>query len=273
MMIRGSDGFIGIGTINPSYKLSVIGAGYFSANLDAAGFTEGGSNTLSNDISGNAATSTTASDLSCTNCITGTEISVLTDADISNTLTASQVTCTDCIANSEVVDALTISSSGIVDGAAIKSGIIADARIPPAITRDSELGAFVPSGAIMAFYLASCPTGWIEANGSSSTPDLRGIFIRGAGNNSQIKMSNGDDFAATYGEYMNDSFQGHWHRHRADDGDGSSVAGAETSNANVYDWNRGGMVRDPYSDGTNGVPRTGAETAPASYALTYCMKQ
>jgi len=37
----------------------------------------------------------------------------------------------------------------------------------------------VPTGAIQAFNLASCPTGWIAANGSNGTPDLRGEFIRG----------------------------------------------------------------------------------------------
>jgi parallel beta-helix repeat protein len=39
-----------------------------------------------------------------------------------------------------VSDNLTISSAGSVDGGAIKSGIVAAARIDPAITRDSELG-------------------------------------------------------------------------------------------------------------------------------------
>lgn len=37
----------------------------------------------------------------------------------------------------------------------------------------------VPPGAVMAFNLASCPTGWSAANGSGGTPDLRGEFIRG----------------------------------------------------------------------------------------------
>ena len=36
----------------------------------------------------------------------------------------------------------------------------------------------VPAWAVMAFNLSSCPTGWIAANGSNSTPDLRGEFIR-----------------------------------------------------------------------------------------------
>ena len=46
MIIKGSNGFIGIGTTSPLYKLSVIG------NVDARSFTEGGISTLSNDISG-----------------------------------------------------------------------------------------------------------------------------------------------------------------------------------------------------------------------------
>jgi len=36
-----------------------------------------------------------------------------------------------------------------------------------------------PSGAVIAFNLSACPTGWIAANGSNGTPDLRGEFIRG----------------------------------------------------------------------------------------------
>ena len=54
-VIYESTGSIGIGTTNPgTNKLKVVG------NIDATGFTEGGSNTLSNDISGNAATATNA---------------------------------------------------------------------------------------------------------------------------------------------------------------------------------------------------------------------
>ncbi len=36
----------------------------------------------------------------------------------------------------------------------------------------------IPAWAVMAFNLSSCPSGWIAANGSSGTPDLRGEFIR-----------------------------------------------------------------------------------------------
>ena len=40
----------------------------------------------------------------------------------------------------------------------------------------------VPAGAVMAFNLATCPTGWAVADGTGSTPDLRGEFIRGLDN-------------------------------------------------------------------------------------------
>jgi hypothetical protein len=37
----------------------------------------------------------------------------------------------------------------------------------------------LPVGSVMPFNLASCPSGWVAANGTSGTPDLRGEFIRG----------------------------------------------------------------------------------------------
>lgn len=40
-------------------------------------------------------------------------------------------------------------------------------------------GGIVPTGAIMAFNLITCPSGWSEADGINGRPDLRGEFIRG----------------------------------------------------------------------------------------------
>ena len=36
----------------------------------------------------------------------------------------------------------------------------------------------VPPNSVMAFYRADCPAGWKAADGTNSTPDLRGQFIR-----------------------------------------------------------------------------------------------
>lgn len=37
----------------------------------------------------------------------------------------------------------------------------------------------VPAGAVEAFNLGSCPSGWIASDGTSSTVDMRGYFVRG----------------------------------------------------------------------------------------------
>jgi len=141
--------------------------------------------------------------------------------------------------------------------------------------KDMSMGN-VPAGAIMAFNSATCPTGWIPADGTSGTPDLRGIFVRGAGISSMMKYANGTFMSATYGEYLNDSFQGHFHDTTRKDSEevsdflgGSSASYGISSSSSDTNIN---FVFAPKSDGVNSDPRTGAETRPASYALTYCMK-
>ena len=37
---------------------------------------------------------------------------------------------------------------------------------------------FFPTGAVLSFKTATCPTGWSPADGANSNPDLRGEFIR-----------------------------------------------------------------------------------------------
>ena len=134
-------------------------------------------------------------------------------------------------------------------------------------------GSGVPAGAIMAFNSASCPTGWILADGSSGTPDLRGIFLRGSGTNSILKYANESFgyFSATYGTYGNDSMQGHKHTQRYNVVDNRAAGSYNWYSVTGPDTN-GGDTTGPVTDGVNGVPRTGAETRPAYYATIYCVK-
>jgi len=132
------------------------------------------------------------------------------------------------------------------------------------------LGMGVPANTISAFYQPTCPTGWILADGTSGTPDLRGIFIRGAGTNSVLSMANGTAFSATYGQYQNDSFQSHYHNTH------SSLA-FSTGTTQVAHRKTGGVasgeINEPSTAGAAyGPPRIGAETRPASFGLIYCMK-
>jgi len=140
----------------------------------------------------------------------------------------------------------------------------------PAINSSIYIG--IPYGAIMAFNSASCPAGWIIADGTSGTPDLRGIFIRGAGTSGVLKWANGTYMNAGFGTYGNDSFQGHYHAIGYDISKVVNVGTAFTERGGGTTTANEAFVLQAMTDGTNGVPRTGAETSPASYVLTYCMK-
>ncbi len=139
------------------------------------------------------------------------------------------------------------------------------------------LGLGVPANAIMPFNQATCPTGWILADGSSGTPDLRGIFVRGAGTSGTYQMANGTYYTAPFGTSMLDVFQSHYHDWQDGSGNrivsrqyygtGSEWAGYLTTSASNY------KARTPETAGAAyGTPRVGGETAPASFALIYCMK-
>jgi len=148
----------------------------------------------------------------------------------------------------------------------------------PYNTSTITVGGGIPAGAIVAYNRTSCPVGWVLADGSSGTPDLRGIFIRGSGTNSILKYANGSYFSSVLGSYANDSFQGfalsdaitgqlkRYSIGNPSDDDAPSVATVELGGGLT------GAILPNANDGTNGVPRTGAETSPAYYSTIYCVK-
>lgn len=131
----------------------------------------------------------------------------------------------------------------------------------------------VPENGVVAFNRADCPPGWQLADGTGGTPDLRGIFIRGAGVSGVLQMANGTNFSSTYGVYNNDSIQAHNHtiRYAVDNLDNSG-----SSNRDDFGNSGGASTREGSvlgaSNANAGEPRTGAETAPASYSMIYCIK-
>lgn len=134
-----------------------------------------------------------------------------------------------------------------------------------------------PEGTISAFYLSSCPTGWIQADGNNGTPDLRGVFIRGLNSFDGGTTSNARDPQDTgvrsLGHYQTDAFQGHKHS-----GTGYGSGG---HNPNV---GPGGPKRvsdeltpadatgSPIPDGF-GTPRTSTESRPQNVSLIFCMRK
>lgn len=153
-----------------------------------------------------------------------------------------------------------------------------------------------PTGSVIAFAGSTAPNGWLLCNGASllrtdyaelfsvigttygnvdsthfNIPDLRGIFVRGAGTSGQLSNANGAAFSGSLGSYQNDKFQGH-----------KFTSSGLGSGINSYgQWNGAEMVvvgsysggsLTMASDGTNGTPRTGTETNPANLSLNYIIK-
>ncbi len=84
-----------------------------TGTIEGNDFTEGGSDTLTNDISGNAASATTAtsaSDLSCTNCVVGSEVDESTLSGTAASLTVGNLSCTDCLTSAEISDLYLLNS-------------------------------------------------------------------------------------------------------------------------------------------------------------------
>lgn len=152
----------------------------------------------------------------------------------------------------------------------------------------------VPAGAVMTFAMNAPPAGWLKCNGdivsrttyaalfaaigttygagdgstTFNVPDLRGEFARGWDD------GRGMDASRVFGSGQADTFQGHYHHVYQCMGAGSIstsnnsgvIGGNETWNTHMA------MAKDMLSDGTNGTPRTAAETRPRNIALLYCIK-
>ncbi|EQA45634.1 hypothetical protein LEP1GSC050_3078 [Leptospira broomii serovar Hurstbridge str. 5399] len=138
--------------------------------------------------------------------------------------------------------------------------------------------SLTPGGAVLT--LTSNQTGDLISHiqygfGDGSTtftlPDRRGVFARGSGQHaSRAKAAGGNYDGGAIGQENQDLFQGHNHY---------------TENGRNLPWNSLGpfyntsgdgtantRIGSPTTDGINGTPRTGNETAPASTAVQYIIR-
>ncbi len=152
----------------------------------------------------------------------------------------------------------------------------------------------VPEGSIIWHAASTPPTGYLKANGAaisrstyatlfavigttygggdgSSTfnvPDLRGQFARGWDD------GRGIDNGRAFGSEQTDAMQGHRHNTTLD-GNYFKNDGILGPGSNGWsDQPSGGQTKtgDPTTDGSNGTPRTAAETRPRNIALLACIK-
>lgn len=153
-----------------------------------------------------------------------------------------------------------------------------------------ESASSILPGTLIYFCASTAPTGYLKANGAAisrttygtlyaaigvtfgsgdgtttfNLPDARGYFLRGWADGVTTR-----DSGRVFGTTQTDAMQGHVHNY----GQRNGVNGA---GGGSYAWgisegsNYGTTV--PQTDGTNGTPRTAAETRPVNLALLACIK-
>lgn len=186
-----------------------------------------------------------------------------------------------------ITTAATTATAGKVE-LATDSEVIAATDTTRAVTPASVRLA-VPAGAVLPFAQNSAPDGWLKCNGAAVSrttyatlfaaigetygagdgsttfllPDLRGEFVRGWDD------ARGVDAARAIGTSQADAFQGHYHEHMTGS---NTTAGGQYTVGQSTNSVKTGCVRAAITDGTNGNPRTAAETRPRNVALLYCIK-
>ncbi|MCK9344736.1 MAG: phage tail protein [Candidatus Pacebacteria bacterium] len=116
----------------------------------------------------------------------------------------------------------------------------------------STVASLIPAGAVMHFDLATCPTGWLPANGTGGTVDLRGEFIRG------LDSGRGVDAGRTLASAQGQAIQSHTHTFTA------QISG-------IYTYSNVGGTQGTQQGGTTAATG-GTETRPRNVALLACVK-
>lgn len=124
----------------------------------------------------------------------------------------------------------------------------------------SYSAAMTPSGEIGYFYLSACPPGWLTADGTNGTPDMRGVYARG------LDLGRGKDpNNPTLGQFEDQAVEPLTFSTNA------QVAGPNPN----WNSNAGGGTYFMLNPSTASITCTtcGNETRPKTTVLLPCMKQ
>tara|TARA_Y100000361_G_C11158746_1_gene345804 strand:- start:467 stop:1246 length:780 start_codon:yes stop_codon:yes gene_type:complete len=147
------------------------------------------------------------------------------------------------------------------------------------------------SGALVSYAGSSIPTGFLDCDGSAvdrttyadlftaigttwgigdgsttfNIPDLRSAHLRGVGTSTIFTHNN----SITLSQTVNDQMQGHHHSagYNNDTGSSADAIGSGSSAAATFNG-----INDPETDGSNGTPRTGAETSVKARGVYFIIK-
>lgn len=175
----------------------------------------------------------------------------------------------------------------VIEAAAIAPSAGSNVQLLAAINQ-LLTNASAPAGAVVFYAQSTAPTGWLKANGaliSRTTyaalfsaigttygagdgattfklPDLRGEFLRGWDD------GRGVDAGRANASAQSDAMQGHKH----------TFGWVMVTSYDGGQFGRNFLVSGsndtggPITDGTNGTPRTAAETRPRNIAMLPCIK-
>ncbi|TGK18030.1 tail fiber protein [Leptospira fluminis] len=126
--------------------------------------------------------------------------------------------------------------------------------------------------------LAHIQYGFGDGSTTFNVPDRRGIFARGAGQHGlRAKAAGGNYDGGVIGQEKQDMFQGHrflpgagtLFQYQIPTGGSLAFFGSPGS---VQQFLTSSTTGDPTTDGTNGIPRIGNETSPASTTVQYILR-
>lgn len=141
--------------------------------------------------------------------------------------------------------------------------IMTPLRVLQAITKALSSASTVPTGAVMAFDLTSCPTGWSEY-----TP-ARGRFLRGIDNGA----GNDPSGNRTPGDIQADMLASHTHTAYASNNDRNDAATQGWPVNNAHNTFRTSDRPRENAVDSQAISQTGgAETRPKNVAVLYCRK-
>lgn len=182
---------------------------------------------------------------------------------------------------------LSQSTVALTAGSIVDADVSASAAIAASKLSTAAQQALLPAGAVMPFARATAPAGWLIANGdvvpngsgtvqgvtanfaalyaavstsfgaAGTLPDLRGIFVRGSGD----QTISGTAYSKAFALKETDSFKAHTHTVADENFAATSTPGGAVIINQVF----GNQTRTTSSTGDT-------ETRPANIALLYCIK-
>jgi microcystin-dependent protein len=173
--------------------------------------------------------------------------------------------------------------------------------MPSAIGGQAAI-SFLPAGSMVDFAGTTAPSGWLMTDGAAvsrtvyadlfasigtaygvgdgsttfNLPDFRGRFARYMDNMGTAQGAASRDTGRIRGAAQTDAMQGHYHSQtnntlvvRGSIGGGSSVS-LFSNQAQTVGYTQ--EIQSPTNDGTNGAPRTAAETRPINLSCNRIIK-